>query len=63
MIFFFETVTHPIANKCYKCVVVVGDLLPFLCGWGEVKEMLSGSAKREKVGTFSLSFLAVTLTF
>ena len=25
--------------------------------------MLSGSVKREKVGTFSLSFLAVSLTF
>ena len=52
--------------KCYKCMTVVGDSLPFLCGWGKKRigkssRAFSGSANREKMGTFSLSFLAVTL--
>ena len=48
--------------------MVVGDSLSFLCGWGKYRigkasRVLSGFAKREKVGTFDLSLLAVTLNF
>ena len=60
--------TPNIANKCYICVTVVGNSLPFLCGWGKERignasRAFCGSAKREKMETFSFNFLAVTLNF
>ena len=52
-----QTVTCPIASKCYKWIAVVGEFLPFLCRWekkriGNASDALNGSTKREKVGNF-----------